>query len=199
MHRAMFADPNVFIHRGQKQVKDAAFHLLIDASPSMSSRLTVALEASIALGLALERIKGINLAMSRFPIDGRVDGILYDDDVQPLIQHGERIANNLNRFNIGTMGGTPMADAMWYCYSQLVQQKNPRKILFVITDGEPNNRQAVFQTIEWATSVGIETMGLGIQTESVKSIFPIADNIDNIFDLESALFTMTRDALTSVA
>ncbi len=199
MTQAVFGEPNVFVNRGRKLSKDTAFHLLIDASPSMNQRIRLALEATIALGLALERIQGVNLAISRFPIDGKINGVLYDDDVQPLIRHGERIANNLNRFDIDTMGGTPMANAMWYCYSQLVQQKSPRRILFVVTDGEPSNKPAVFEALQWAQSVGIETMGLGIKAKTIETIFPGGQNIDDVHELESALFTMTRDALTQVA
>jgi cobaltochelatase CobT len=199
MHRAIFADPNVFIHKGHKLKKDTAFHILLDASPSMSHRLSVALEATMALGLALERIPGINLAISRFPIDGINGGLQYDDDVQPMIRHGDRIVNNLDRFNIGTMGGTPMANSMWYSYGQLIQQKSPRKILFIISDGQPNNRVSVVEAYQWAQSVGVETVGLGINTDAMKSLFTISDQINNINELETALFSMTRNLLTLAA
>ena len=92
-----------------------------------------------------------------------------------------------------------MSDAMWYCYYQLMMQKSPRKILLVVSDGCPVNKTAVIQAYEWARSAGIETLGLGIKNESIKSLFDIAESIDDISELEGALFTMTGDVLTSAA
>jgi cobaltochelatase CobT len=199
MHRAMFADPNVFIHRGHRQKKDTAFHILLDASPSMRNRIQTAVEATMALGLALEKLSGINLAITRFPVDGAHNGTMFDDDVQPLLQHGEYISNNIDRFNIGTIGGTPMSDAMWYCYHQLLVQKSPRKILFVITDGDPNCKTSVIEAYEWAQSVGIETVGLGIHCDAVKKLFQVAEQINDVSELEQALFSMARDILSFAA
>jgi cobalamin biosynthesis protein CobT len=120
---------------------------------------------------------------------------LYDDDVQPLIASGESIAANANRFNLDTMGGTPMSDAMWYCIHQLVAQKEDRKILLIVTDGQPNNEQSVVDLLKLVTPAGIEVMALGIKEKSVNRIFPVAQSIDNVNELSGALFQMVGSSL----
>ena len=67
IHRAMFADPNVFIHDGRRQKKDTAIHLLLDGSPSMKNVMRLAIEATIGLGLGLERIQGMRPCDFAFP------------------------------------------------------------------------------------------------------------------------------------
>lgn len=199
MQNAMFGNSEVFLHQRHQRQKTAAIHLLLDASPSMNGRIDMAVEATMAIGLAIERIRGVNLAVTRFPVDQRHGAVLYDDDVQPLIASGESIAANADRFNIGTMGGTPMADAMWYCSHQLFTQKEDRKILLIVTDGQPNNEESVKELLKTVLPAGIEVMALGIREQSVKRLFPVAESINDISQLSNALFQMVGTALLNVA
>ena len=199
MQNGMFGNSEVFLHQRHQRQKTAAIHLLLDASPSMNSRIDVAVEATMAIGLAIERIRGVNLAVTRFPVDQRHGAVLYDDDVQPLIASGESIAANADRFNIGTMGGTPMADAMWYCCHQLLAQKEDRKILLIVTDGQPNNEESVKELLKTVLPAGIEVMALGIREQSVKRLFPVAESIDDINQLSNAMFQMVGTALLRTA
>jgi cobaltochelatase CobT len=199
MHRALFGDMNVFSHKKYAKGKSAAVHLLLDASPSMDSRLQTAIEATIAIALAMERIPGVNVAVSRFPIDGHYDGIDFRNDVQPLVRHGERVINQIDSFNIDTMGGTPLGDALWYALSEVSQQKEERKIVLVVTDGRPSNSRALHNAVEVAEQLNIETMALGIQVKSVDKYFPVSGVIDDIDELADALFEMMTNTLVQVA
>lgn len=199
MQQAMFGDSKVFIHRGSKSQKNTDFHLLLDGSGSMSRRYDAAIEATIAMALALERLRGVSLGVSRFPVRGESGGISYADGVQPLLLPGERVAVNMDRFNIDTMGSTPLAEALWQSYIQLLQQDNPRKILIVVTDGAPNDKDAVHDVYEWSKSVGITTVGIGIEEPCVTELFDVAETINDVSELSSALMNLTRSALLSAA
>ena len=199
MTNALFGNSEVFVHQRYQRQKTAAIHLLLDASPSMNSRIDMAIEATMSIGLAIERLRGVNLAVTRFPVDQRYGNVMYDDDVQPLISSGESIAANVDRFDIGTMGGTPMADAMWYCIHQLCAQKEDRKILLIVTDGQPSNEESVKELMKTVQPAGIEVLALGIREESVKRLFPVAESINDINQLSNALFQMVGTALLKTA
>ena len=89
LHRVGVGDSRVFAHKEARQAPNTALHLLVDLSGSMAGgRDRVALEAAMALALALEPMEGVTQAVTAFPglggEDGRVTGILV---------HGERVTH----------------------------------------------------------------------------------------------------------
>jgi Mg-chelatase subunit ChlD len=193
MHRLLGGDCKVFRHQKRVRRRTAAVHVLLDTSSSMYSQLRVAVESALTLGLALEQIPGVSLAISRFPVSSPPE---YTDDVEPLLRRRERIAVNVPRFNVGSGGGTPLTDAMWYCLSELLMQKEERKVLLVVTDGEPNDRLTAKESAEFASRVGIEPIGVGIGTHSVNGLFDHYCVINDASELAQALFGVMQQTLS---
>lgn len=223
MHRALVGDPRVFVRRDEKLAPNAAFHFLVDRSGSMGrpilnvqipaakqpaantlgvaeektparNMLDVAVESAVALGLALEGIRGTNAAVSAFP--GTSGG--YDAEgrwITPLLCHGQSIRRSAGNFGISPTGGTPMAGAIWYAALQLLQQKEERKMLVVCTDGAPDRVEDVRYIVGRAQASGIEVIGIGIGTPAVLGLFPTASVIRDVMDLKMALFEIAKRAL----
>lgn len=212
--RIMTGDTRVFTQRTDTRAPNAAIHILVDRSGSMATqaahvnggasrnRLDVAIDSAVALATALEAIPGVNSAITAFPAS-RSD---YDQDFQraigvlPLLKHGQKVRQVVGNFAVAPAGGTPLGEAMWYAAAQLVNAtKEERKLLLIVTDGEPNNSDQVIDMVRRCQASGIEVIGIGIQIDRVRQLFPTAVVIQDLTELRSALFEITRKALTAAA
>lgn len=212
--RIMTGDTRVFTQRTDTRAPNAAIHILVDRSGSMAAqatyvtegtnrnRLDVAIDSAVALATALEAIPGVNSAITAFPAS-RSD---YDQDPQraigvlPLLKHGQKVRQAVGNFAVAPAGGTPLGEAMWYAAAQLVNTtKEERKLLLIVTDGEPNNADQVIDMVRRCQASGIEVIGIGIQIDRVRQLFPTAVVIQDLTELRSALFEITRKALTAAA
>lgn len=212
--RIITGDTRVFTQRTDTRAPNAAIHILVDRSGSMAAqaahvaegtsrnRLDVAIDSAVALATALEAIPGVNSAITAFPAS-RSD---YDQDPQraigvlPLLKHGQRVRQVVGNFAVAPAGGTPLGEAMWYAAAQLVNTtKEERKLLLIVTDGEPNNSDQVIDMVRRCQASGIEVIGIGIQIDRVRQLFPTAVVIQDLTELRSALFEITRKALTAAA
>lgn len=190
LHRVAVGDPRVFRLTHQKRRPHTALHLLIDLSMSMSGgRETLALEAGLALALALEPIKGVSCAVSAFP--GLTQHTL---GITGMLAHGERVATRAAAFVQPARGGTPMTGALWFAAADVLARPEPRKVIVTLTDGDPDHWISAKSLIEQATDAGIQMLGLGIGWD-VSELFPFAIQIQDIDDLKTGLFRLTEHLL----
>lgn len=196
LHRLALGDSRVFVSMTEHQAPNTAVHLLVDVSGSMNdpvaqtgfTRCQLALDSAIALSLALESIRGVNPAVTAFPAVGGF--------VQVLQRHGEPIRRVAGRFDQSARGGTPMYEALWYAGTHLCLQAEPRKLLIVLTDGDPARRDDVRRVVgELESRGGIEIYGVGIATMVVKNLFRSHRVIQDVRELRTALFEIARAAL----
>lgn len=186
MVRAVQGDPKCFVRKEEDENPNTAIHLLVDRSGSMRDRISMALDAAMALAVALERIEGCNVAVTAFPASGT--------NVVPLKKHGETIAVASARFSIDVEGSTPMGQAMWYAIMRLARLSEPKKLMIVVTDGQPNETSAVLLAIKEANSLGITTIGIGIGV-CVDQLFPVAITINDVSELKGQLFKLAHQIL----
>lgn len=156
---------NVFsqVSRG-KSVSTSAL-LLIDGSSSMNDkgRSQVVMRCARFFSGSLEKCS-VPTEVSVFQNGSR--GAEVDYQVVKLFD--ERVQTASSRFKPMASGGTPMAEAMVESVRRLSVRKEKRKILFVLTDGAPNNkygdaRAFMVRLADAANEIyGIETIGLGV-------------------------------------
>lgn len=196
LHRLAVGDPRVFVSVLEHPAPNTAVHLLVDVSGSMkeavpkagSSRCQLALDSAVALSLALESIRGVNPAVTAFPGFGA--------PVQVLQRHNESIRRVAGRFEQTARGGTPMYEALWYAGTQLCLQPEPRKVLLVLTDGDPARSHDVKRVVgELEERGGIDVYGIGIATMVVNDLFRRHHVIHDVSELRTALFEIARAAL----
>ena len=89
---------------------------------------------------------------------------------------------------------------MW-AYSRLLQQKTARKVLVVLSDGQPQSRRGdcsyhTKQVIEQIEKQGkVEIYGVGIESDSVKNFYKDYQVIHRAEDLEGALLNLIQNRI----
>ncbi|ELM0340129.1 VWA domain-containing protein [Vibrio vulnificus] len=188
-------ESRLFIQRQPRIAPDAAVHLLVDISGSMGKPIGegnrkyfhVANEAALALAMALEGIPGVVPAVSYFP------GIHQEVSIALLPKQSVR--HRAACFDQKPRGCTPMAQAMWFAANSLLAQKQKRKLMIVLTDGDPDDWAATHDIVDRCRRSGFELLGIGIQTRSVEKFFPQSIVINDVKDLKRELFEVTQQLL----
>ena len=188
-------ESRLFIQRQPRIAPNAAVHLLVDISGSMGKPIGegnrkyfhVANEAALALAMALEGIPGVVPAVSYFP------GIHQEVSIALLPKQSVR--HRAACFDQKPRGCTPMAQAMWFAANSLLAQKQKRKLMIVLTDGDPDDWAATHDIVDRCRRSGFELLGIGIQTRSVERFFPRSIVINDVKDLKRELFEVTQQLL----
>lgn len=193
--RVPLGERRVFARKAIKQAPDAAVFLLLDRSGSMGSTggngwsdAKHANTACLALAYALEPIKGVTLGVWSF-----------DTRLKPVLLPGQKPGNG-RTFNQSPGGGTDTAGAMARVGGELLAQPNRKKILIVITDGEPYSRTATAETGNTLSEEGVAVIGIGIGASgghAVKGLFSHSFGIESSSQLGQQLAITLRGALQS--
>ncbi|TYT73494.1 hypothetical protein [Desulfobotulus mexicanus] len=176
----------LFLRHGSRQGINTAVHILLDVSSSMRKRISLASQVCHAVAQTLELV-GINTGVTAFPGKRNLEnpnGVT----VTPMVRHGEAIHN---RFYLDVKGSTPMGEAIWWVLQEMIHLKEPRKMVFVITDGMPDCMNMAVRAIDAGVGMGVEFYGIGIDSPVVHSLLPGSSvNISNLDELAQAVFTM---------
>jgi cobalamin biosynthesis protein CobT len=201
LHRIRTGEAKLFLRNASQKQVNTAIHLLLDISGSMDGRrLAIAKDVVFALVKALAHQRGINLALTLFPAfypynpDITNTGIVYP--VAELIKHGQRPTSTLPwpGYNYGC---TPLAESLIYALSTMVQLSETRKIVLLITDGEPNDSITAKTALDEAASLGIEVATIGIEGLYNVSLFPICEIVDRVEHLPQKAFKLLESLLTN--
>jgi len=198
-HRLPLGETKLFQRKQVKTAPNTAIHLLLDKSESMGyqvtdsqgqpigSRMPIALEATLALALAFEGIPGVNPGVTAFPAHS-------DDSVFRLLEHGQRVNARTGAFSLAATGSTPMTEAIWFGAASLLHCRESRKVLMVMTDGQPNDTLSTLELLQRCRDSGIETVGVGLGLD-VSHLFPIAITINELSELRVQLFELSKSLL----
>ena len=192
LYRVKTGNASIYRSKQRKKVVNTAVQVLIDRSYSMETMMTTAMNSTLAITSALESIPGVKVAASAFP--GRLA------DVEPLTMFGETVKGTAARYpSVQASGGTPLLPALIWSTQQLLNCKEERKILLIVTDGEPENIDDCKDMLKQLRKNNIETMGLGINVPSVDKLFKVSVCINNENELASAMFSMLQENLKTNA
>ncbi|MCK3152665.1 VWA domain-containing protein [Escherichia coli] len=188
-------ESRLFIQRQPRIAPNAAVHLLVDISGSMGKPIGegnrkyfhVANEAALALAMALEGIPGVVPAVSYF--------LGIHQEVSIALLPKQSVRHRAACFDQKPRGCTPMAQAMWFAANSLLAQKQKRKLMIVLTDGDPDDWAATHDIVDRCRRSGFELLGIGIQTRSVEKFFPQSIVINDVKDLKRELFEVTQQLL----
>ncbi len=196
LHRVFVDDPRVFQRKIEQQGLDTFVQILLDASGSMSGRfMELAGQACFAVASALAPISGVTSAVGVFPGEPTPADAGGDRPVSvaPILGAMERLHN---RFSMDASGGTPMAEALWWALQQLRFRRENRKIILLISDGEPDDVGAAQAAIRAVRAEGCEIYGIGIETASLSRLLPAhSRSIGNIAELPQSMFDVLGESL----
>ena len=226
--------PTVYKQRKDRLELDTAVHFLIDLSGSMSgSKCRVAMEATVAFSECLE---GTQI---RYQVSGFDNSGGYGTDLSGLVSSARSSGKKYHRYEplnifkfkefnqslqlakgpISTIhecasGNNSDRDAVVWAYQELLKRPEKRKILFVLSDGQPANAvinindslindygrgplvKGLKDAIDECGQHGVECVGVGILTEHVKDIYPKSVTINRVDDLSGAIFNQLSNLLT---
>ena len=178
-------DTRIFAARRDKQDDNTAIVLLTDRSGSMNpEKMSVALQATFVTGEALELLPGVTCAVGAFP---------WGRDLAELKPFGAKPRAGF--FNIGSSGGTPMAEALLWAGMLLTHRPERRKIVIPMTDGNPDDIGTTKKAVERLRSCGIEVYGIGILDSSILNWLRESSVIKQIDELPAALICLLKEAL----
>jgi Mg-chelatase subunit ChlD len=126
----------------------------------------------------METFPGVSVAVGAFPGN------------QLVLPFGQRVRHAEARFKLQSWGGTPMAEGIRMASRLLQRRQEPRKLLFVLTDGEPDNKPNARAAILGAQHIGIETFGIGIQCRSVERLFEQSIVLQTVTELPEKMFAL---------
>lgn len=197
MHKLSYGDCRIFETKVKGMAIDTAIVKLCDRSASMDSngRMQKALDVTLALSLALDGIKGVQHAAAVFPgrshdVNGRVL-----PGIGVIKRFGESAKNGIARCkSIVPSGGTPAHIALAWAGKELLSVKAARKIVFMSTDGVPDDPAAVKDALYDLHRMGIEVVGVGIGVD-VGCLFDRFIRVDSVDDMAAAVFGLLRDRL----
>ncbi|UDQ99448.1 VWA domain-containing protein [Lentisphaerota bacterium WC36G] len=183
----------LFLKDAEKIKSNTAVHLLLDCSLSMRDDIELASLSCYSIAKALHGLNNISVGVTAFPVFVPESSDNYVVNVSQILKHDERMHNN---FNIKVCGSTPMGAALWSVLQAFYQRRENRKIIFIITDGEPDEIDNVKLTLKAAEKLNIEVYGIGIKDTHIKDILPQNSKIiHNLTDLTSTIKTLLKKSL----
>ena len=203
LYRLGVKDTRVFNRKVENKGLNTALYILVDTSGSMIQGqkrrdlgffpTTLALSSAYSLGLALDRMTSIKYALGSYPHSERGGNGDIVDNIYSIKDFDDNL--NHERFKLNSGGTTPTAAAMWHAAYKLSFRQEERKMLFVLTDGEPDDRRLTAQMDERLRKNGIEVFGLGMACDSVKDVFADHFYLYNIKELTPCLFRTLEQKL----
>ncbi len=194
-----------FYTRSEKRDTKAAVALVIDESGSMGCQLEGVTACMITLSSSLDAL-GCPTFIAGFQNGDRrlqMPENMSHEDLKSYhrtstIHHriykkfGENFHRALPRMGAASAnGGTPMSDGIQLGMEALSTRREPQKICFVLTDGEPDYDHAA--VVNWQCAIarqyGILLFGLGIghHARGVKETFQESIWVEDIKDLPNQL------------
>lgn len=182
--------------------RNVAVEILVDMSGSMSGRMDTAKKAVIVMS---EALRDLDISFEVTGFHSVSDNRVYDTtrglDTERFNRTDERLdlhvfksfeKNNLTGIEKLFVGvQNPDGECVKWAAKRLAQRKEARKILIVLSDGSPATGDGDYailnndlkKSVKGILKSGIECVGIGIQTESVKNFYPDNIVIDRINEL----------------
>jgi len=80
--------------------------------------------------------------------------------------HGSSVQSRVAAYGGGLDGSSPLAEAIWFAGCRLLQQREERKLLLVLTDGIPDDLDEAVTVLGLARISNIEVKGVGLNDPS---------------------------------
>lgn len=216
LYRIVGNDPRVFKRKEEHQAKDTAVSLVVDNSGSMSGdKCRIAMSAAYALAATLERVN-ISHEVIGFTTDGHGKigsgynaydieregqrlGIAYSRIIPMRLTLFKEFAERLTppvrqrfadmAYNQPRMGGNVDGESIAFGMNRLMQRKEQRKVMLVLSDGFPAGgdpaaiNSHLHRVVAEAKKAKIEIIGIGIQSTAVQTFYPKSMVLNRVEDL----------------
>lgn len=193
--RLLTGDLRIFKRKFQEQnTPDCDLVILTDTSGSMTKDLQSAKVATFALLDCLDKIEGVNTAAFSF---GRTEATCLkkvNESFSRVVK--ARIAS------LTASGGTPATEAYWASVHALIAMDASKKVVIMVTDGEPNDIPATKNMVDMLRKDGVNVICLGVGVHSSRKSIDALNivygngqwlNISSFDKLPSELLRIAKD------
>lgn len=192
LHRIKAGNTRVYKSVSRKKAVNTTVQVLLDRSYSMNDGMPVALQSTLALTAAMKKIPHLSVGSAFFPG-------LNDSAATVLTDHEQQMYQTAGYYPMVRANGcTPLLEALMWSGDTLVQRKEERKVLIVITDGTPDGFDECQKAISDLKKGGIEVYGLGIDV-NLRLMTELFDGemtvIENVVELAQATFSLLETKL----
>lgn len=216
LHTLMFGNRRVYKQLRDRQAMDTAVLLMLDLSSSMDSHIVR--QTAILLSEACNGIQGLKLQICGFMTNtrsgygdyggsgnggrsgiGRTVGIdipIFKEFEEPYVRAQGRLGA------IQTAECTPLAEGYGYGFEALVRRKERRKVLWMVSDGEPFYSYDDPRHCDWSLAkqiqvkcrkLRIDTMGLGIGSgRKLRNVVDRYAEISEVLELPAAVMKILK-------
>lgn len=192
---ALLGETKLFRHKSKAVEFNSAFTVLLDSSGSLGTDMVEAEAAVVSLLFALDGIKGVSTSAYHFP-----HATTNNVGLLKAREQGFRAAVNAKQFGISAGGYTPLEEALWPAFSDLLNARADRHVMVVVTDGKPNNSAPVIQMVNDAKKEGVIVIGIGFGGADAKLMNSLFGDtgvaVGTVSALRGKLLEVTRKALT---
>ena len=212
LHRTKFeASPKIFKKKLEGTAQTVDICILVDWSGSMchgygggKTNIALANELMINMNEALHGIKGINYSIAGYSTGDhtravKIDGVSEDVNLYVVKEFGKKF--NTEGMALSISGGVNHNnndyESVKWAYRELIQQKNSRKILFVIADGYPACSGVDGDVLDrltkeaiqfcWKRNVEVYGFGIGHDLSELFDHFTMVDGKDMNIDIANNL------------
>ena len=186
-----------FKKKEDNNVLDTCVTLLVDTSGSMSgNRYKLAVESANKL---CETLTGVHIPVSVIgftQVSGKNHMLIHKDFHDKY--DGGKLYNNLQEGE-HYMGSNDDGVSLDWCHTQIHKQKQKRKIIIVLSDGQPScgyirgNPAAYLRLVSKEVEKDTDVYAIGIQTDSVKLFYTHSKVLDRVEDLEKTVINVIKD------
>ena len=197
INRIAVGNPSVFKSVSKKKAVNTAVQILTDVSGSMSGIIELAMQSALSTTAALKAIPHLSVGSAVFP------GYM-ESAVTVMTDHDQSVQQMAGYYPVARAhGSTPLLPALVWSGSTLKDRKETRRILIVITDGEPDGQKDCEDMINILRKGGIEVygLGLGVAQQTMSSLFGAdsSEVINGVSELAQATFSMLENTLYKAA
>jgi hypothetical protein len=228
LHRLMANDDRVFRRRHEARSKDTVVGLLIDNSGSMShsNKISVAMSCGYALSQTLDRV-GIKHEVLGFTTSrsyGLPSQVVQAEEKKigrrfsrfealymPIFKDfNERVTPEIKRrfagaaYNHDGMANNLDGESVEIAVMRLARRSEKRKILMVLSDGQPHAAGNIMEqntklrsVIKEAPMFGIDLIGIGIMDASVRAYYPRHVVLPALADLPKTVMGEVKKILSA--
>ena len=93
------------------------------------------------------------------------------------------------------MSGTPTSAGMLMAHSRLARRKERRHVMFVLTDGAPDDDRELIKAVRAVEACNVTVVGIGIGTGAVKRTFSKSIVLNRIEELPSLMISQLNAIL----
>jgi len=188
-------DADVYRNQVQRTSVNTALSLLLDNSGSMGGHpIRVCQQTAVVLDLAVQGTK-TNIEITGFTGDPRKP-VLYR--YRGFGQKGQAASASLGNMDKVSLGGTPVSTPLMEAWRRLSLQKEPRRIMIVVSDGgaEGGDVEAARAAHDFIVGRGCAILGVAIGSDHLmRQWCTNVQSVTKIDELPIALTNLVKEAL----